>query len=313
MSQQTKVYRFNPRQSRQLADALTRCGYQFKELAHAKFQARGEGVTVSLYNSGKLVVQGREPDMWATRYLGDAQEVVKKKKAETTNGNNGAGNGMAPNQDQSSIGSDEAGKGDSFGGLVVSAVALTEADLLTVSKSKVGDSKELTDERVRVLAPWIRENFAHAEVVLTPEQYNRRWRDCGDNVNRLLTLMHAKVQTELYGKTDIRVSIIDRFSSAHPVTHKLKNELPGLSIVEVPKAESYPSVAAASILARESFLRMMDDLSEQWAVRIPLGSGAPVPKALRQFLRIHGSDQLEKVAKVHFKNVQRIAEEQRWS
>ncbi len=314
MSQQTKVYRYNPRQARQLADALTRCGYQFKDLAHAKFQARGEGMTVSLYNSGKLVVQGRQPEMWATRFLGNAEEVVKKKKAENGNASaNGAGNGLAPSQDQSAIGSDEAGKGDSFGGLVVSAVALNESDLLAIAKAKVGDSKEITDDRIRVLAPWIRENFPYAEVVLSPEQYNRRWHDCGDNVNKLLTLMHSKVQTELYGKTDIRVSIVDRFSSAHPVTHKLKNELPGVKVVEVPKAESFPSVAAASILARDSFLTMTKELSDEWAVPIPLGSGGPIPRALRQFLRIHGPDKLAMVAKTHFKNVQRIAEEQRWS
>lgn len=312
MSQQTKVYRYNPRQARQLADALTRNGYQFKELAHAKFQARGEGVVISFYNSGKVVVQGRSPDMWATRYLGNAEEVVKKKK-ESNGKANGAGNGLAPDQDQSAIGSDEAGKGDSFGGLVVSAVALNESELLTIANAKVGDSKEITDERIRVLAPWIRDNFAYAEVVLTPEQYNRRWHECGDNVNRLLTLMHAKVQTELYGKTDIRVSIIDRFSSAHPVTHKLKNELPGLKVVEVPKAERFPSVAAASVLARESFLTMMEQLSAEWAVPLPLGSGSPVPGALRQFLRIHGPDKLAMVAKSHFKNVQRVAGEQRWS
>ncbi len=318
MSQQTKVFRFDPQKARQLADKLTRGGYQFKELAHAKFQARGEGVVVSLYNSGKLVVQGAAPDMWAVQYLGNAAEVVKKSNGKKeapkkSNGTNGAGNGLAPSEDQSAIGSDEAGKGDSFGGLVVSAVALNETDLLTIANAGVGDSKVLTDDRVRTLAPWIRDNFAYSEVILSPEQYNRRRFECGENVNRLLTLMHAKVQTDLYGKTGLRVSIVDRFSSAHPVTHKLKNELPGIKVVEVPKAEKFPSVAAASILARDSFLTMMQELSDHWAVSLPLGSGAPVPKAMRKFLRIHGPEKLDHVAKTHFKNVQRIAEEQRWN
>ncbi|NQU48019.1 MAG: ribonuclease HIII [Planctomycetes bacterium] len=308
MSQLTKVFRYDPKRSSQLADALTRSGYQFKELAYAKFQARGEGVTISFYNSGKVVVQGQAPEQWALRYLGNAKEIVKKSSEDKAK-SNGL---LETSADQSSIGSDEAGKGDSFGGLVVSAVALSETELLAIAKAGVGDSKELSDERIRVLAPWIRSNFDWAEAALEPIQYNQQRYECSENVNRLLSKLHSQLQSELHSKTGIGVSIVDRFSAANPVTQQLRRTCPMVQVIEVPKAERYAAVAAASVLARESFLIMMEKLSAEWAVSLPLGSGSPVPKALRQFLRIHGPSKLALVAKTHFKNVQLIAGEQNW-
>ncbi len=209
MSNETRVYRFNPSSAKQLADALTRNGYQFRDLAYAKFQARGEGLVVSLYNSGKLVVQGRDVDSWAVRFLGEEKPIPSKRKD------------IPVTHDQSSVGSDEAGKGDSFGGLVVSAVALRETDLLAVSDAGVGDSKALADERVLALAPWILSEFETAEVVLSPEEYNRQHAENGFNVNKLLTELHFQVQSQLHEKTGISVSIVDRFSSTCPVSQRL--------------------------------------------------------------------------------------------
>jgi ribonuclease HIII len=301
MSQSTQVFRYNPEQASSLSEALTAAGYTFKSLAYAKFQARCDGVTVSLYNSGKLVVQGQDPTAWANQFLNGAAPLEKKVSA-------------APpvNQDQSSLGSDEAGKGDSFGGLVVCAVAAPESELIHLSKAGVSDSKRIPDDRIRVLAPWIRSNFQVAEIILSPEQYNLQRLQCHENVNRLLTKMHAEAIQSLYLQTGINHAIVDCFSAERPVAKQLKRTVPQLEVAEVPKAERFLAVAAASILARENFLVMMKELSEQWAMDIPLGSGTPVPRALRKFLEIHGTSKLDQVAKVHFKNVIRILEERRW-
>jgi ribonuclease HIII len=301
MSQSTQVFRYNPKQSAQLADALTAAGYTFKSLAYAKFQARGNGVTVSLYDSGKLVVQGADPTAWASQFLQGAAPIKKKNDAAP-----------AVNEDQSTLGSDEAGKGDSFGGLVVCAVAAPESELITLSKAGVGDSKQISDDRIKVLAPWIRTNFQAVEIVLTPELYNLQRTQCGENVNHLLTKLHAEALQELCLRTGINHAIVDRFSAERPVSKQLKRTVPQLEVAEVPKAERYLAVAAASILAREQFLLMMQELAEQWALGLPLGSGTPVPHALRRFLELHGPAELHKAAKVHFKNVISILNERRW-
>lgn len=308
MTQRTEVFRFPPARAQELRRALADAGFEERPLAHAFFQARGEGVIASLYRSGKLVVQGKEVDGFAARFLGGAApDPGKKAKSEPKA--NADLSGLAADR----IGSDEAGKGDSFGGLTVAAVAVAESELDQLVETGVTDSKALSDERVRVLAPWIRDHLKHAERVLSPAEYNEAHRASGSNVNTLLTKLHVELIEELQAKCGFRAAVVDRFSPREPVSAALSKSTPELSVVEMPRAEAVPAVAAASVLARESFLVQMEELRDHWACKIPLGSGAPVPPALRAFLKLHGRKELGAVAKLHFANVRKIADGLPWS
>ncbi|MHC4837564.1 MAG: ribonuclease H family protein, partial [Planctomycetota bacterium] len=110
------------------------------------------------------------------------------------------------------------------------------------------------------------------------------------------------------GEVPWKVAVVDRFAAREPVKALIAPAHPGLQVVEVPRAEQHLAVAAASVLARESFLRQMDELRDRFACELPLGSGAPVPPALRRFREVHGDDVLGQAAKLHFKNVQRFLE-----
>lgn len=302
MSHQTLVYKLAPAQAERLAELLTAAGYQFQSLAHARYQARGEGVIASMYRSGKLVVQGRQAQAFALQYLPEHEPNPSKEKGAS---GDTAENADRPDLDgQPHLGSDEAGKGDSFGGLTVAAVALAAENMTELREAGVADSKRVSDKRIPVLAAWLRQDFICAERVLEPAAYNQAQAQAG-NVNRLLTQLHRDLIGELHERTGIPLAVVDRFGSNLPVTRALKGSAPGLKVVEVPRAESYLAVAAASILARDAFLSMIGRLSDQWAIDLPLGSGAPVPPALRRFLQIHGAEALGEVAKTHFRNVQR--------
>ncbi|MFK5955635.1 MAG: ribonuclease HIII [Planctomycetota bacterium] len=293
----TNVFVLSSQEGRQLSDALHQAGYEFRNLQHAVFQARGEGVVVSLYKSGKLVVQGKGMEAWHTQYLG-AKETAPSKKPPS---NQESGAFPPP---ANSIGSDEAGKGDTFGPLVVAALAIPAAKVEELQKSKVADSKTIDDRRIRVLGPWLRENFDFEIRCLMPNDYNSAWCDAGRNVNTLLTQLHFECDYALLTRTGFQTIVVDRFSPACPVGKRMRAAEPDAHVVEVPRAEAHLAVAAASVLAREQFLIGMEELSAQWAMDIPRGSGGPVPPALREFLRIHSAAQLNQVAKVHFKNVQ---------
>ena len=309
MTQRTEVFRFPPARAQELRRALADAGFEERTLAHAFFQARGEGVIASLYRSGKLVVQGKGVDGFAARFLGGAMPAPSKEKKPTSEAASPQLEALAANR----LGSDEAGKGDSFGGLTVAAVALPEDQVAELEKAGVTDSKAVADKRIRILAPWIRDNFDCVERVLSPSEYNLAHREAGGNVNTLLTRLHIGVLTELHESTGYRAAVVDRFSPREPVRAGLKKLAPELEVVEMPRAEAVAAVAAASVLARESFLIQMELLAEQWACRIPLGSGAPVPPALRGFLKLHGREQLDQVVKMHFANVKRITEELPWN
>ncbi|MCH2101928.1 MAG: ribonuclease HIII [Planctomycetes bacterium] len=307
MSQRTEVFRFPVARAEQLRRALVDAGFEERPLAHAFFQARGEGVIASLYRSGKLVVQGEAADGFAARFLGGAVPEPGKKKGA-----------CAPDQTDvegllgDRMGSDEAGKGDSFGGLAVAAGAVGEGGLAELLETGVADSKALSDERVRALAPWIRDHCVYAERVLSPAEYNEAHRAAGSNVNTLLALLHAEVILEVADACGYSEAVVDRFSPREPVREALSKARPGLRVIEIPRAEAVPAVAAASVLAREAFIRQMENMGNEWAHDFPLGSGAPVPPALRKFLKLHGRPPLGKVAKLHFANVRKIADSLPW-
>lgn len=308
MSQRTEVFRFPPARAEQLRRVLADAGFEERPLAHAFFQARGEGVIASFYRSGKLVVQGKAVDGFAARFLGGAMPEPGKKKKEVLPEPAGLESLGADR-----IGSDEAGKGDSFGGITVAAVAVAADQLEQLQETGVTDSKALSDERVRVLAPWIRDHFDHAERVLSPAEYNAAHKEAGSNVNTLLAQLHVEAMAEVREDCGFDAAVVDRFSPREPVRTAWVDRSASLRVVEMPRAEAVPAVAAASVLARESFLRQMEELRDAWACRLPLGSGAPVSPALRAFLKLHGRASLGEVAKLHFANVQKIADGLPWS
>lgn len=300
---ETRVYPMDAGAGRRLAAALTAAGYQFRAAPYARFQAQGEEVTVTLYTSGKLVVQGRAVDDWAGRHLAAGATALQP----------GAKAGDAPLAlDAPALGSDEAGKGDTFGPLVVCGVAALPEQRPFLAELQVADSKRMSDARVRLTAGLLRAQLPHAERVLAPEEYNDRHREAG-SINRLLAQLHLEVLRELYQRTGIAAAVVDRFGDDRPVSAAAAAAGLPLRLREVPRAERHPAVAAASVLARDRFLEGMQQLEEFAASDLPLGSGAPVAPALRRVLQIHGRAGLPKLAKMHFRNVQQALSELPWS
>lgn len=294
------VFELGPAQVATLRKALDAAGYDFRRLQHAHFQARGEGVVVSCYRSGKLVVQGKGAAAFQSRYLERAREAAPKGTK--------ASDGPMPSA-ADSLGSDEAGKGDTFGGLVVAAVHVPADKVEELAATGVADSKTMTDGRIRELAPWLREHFDFEIRDLHAGSYNRERASVGANVNKLLAKLHVDCLQALQQRAGAQVAVVDRFAASAPVAAALKTRVPGLVVHEVPRAERHAAVAAASVLARAAFLEQIAALDEQLAIDVPLGSGTPVGKALRRLVEVHGLEVLEEArlteaVKTHFKNVE---------
>ena len=73
------------------------------------------------------------------------------------------------------------------------------------------------------------------------------------------------------------------------------------------KAESkYPAVAAASIIARYSFLVKMNSLSKAIGKTIPKGAGELVDIFAKELVETYGKDKLKEYVKWHFANTKKI-------
>ena len=200
------------------------------------------------------------------------------------------------------IGTDEAGKGDYFGPLVVAAVYIDEEHREAFSDLGIADGKTLSNRRIRDIAAVMHSSHKQSIVVVEkmPTDYNSLYNELrtqGQNLNHLLASLHAEAIHTLAGRVGAKHALIDRFSKNDLITQQLIQL--GIEIVQVPKAERDIAVAAASIIARDAFLSQMETLSETYKIRLPRGA-YQVIDAGREFIKLHGSEALGKVAKLHF-------------
>ena len=295
MAQDTLVLTLDERQRRELESRLDRGDFEARSVAHARWSMRGEGVVATLYESGKLVVQGRQARLFAERYLGVQAEESGASASPR------ASRGPAARAAPVRVGSDEAGKGDYFGPLVVATVRLLPGEVEPLAKSGVMDSKKLDDSTVLRLEPALRARYAHAVEVLDPPEYNREHARVG-NLNELLADMHARAIRSLARAGDD--VLIDRFADERLMKERLRDL--DIHLRQEPRAERELAVAAASVIARGEFLTRLARLSDDAAVDLHKGAGAPTDKAARRYVTIHGREKLAAVAKVHFKNTAKL-------
>ncbi len=204
------------------------------------------------------------------------------------------------------IGSDESGKGDYFGPLVVAAVALTSDNWRVLDELGVQDSKNLTDARATSLAAEIKAAFPHEVIAIMPPRYNELWTKMG-NVNRVLAWAHARAIENVAALEPRAVAAVaDQFGDESLILDALFKKGRELRLVQMPRAERDPAVAAASILARAEFLRRLDQIGRRVGVRLPKGASAAVEAAARALVSSGGAGVLDEVAKVHFKTTQRV-------
>lgn len=283
MAQRTLVIQLDASRAKTLQRELERAGFEFRGVPYTSFSARQDGVVATYYTSGKLVVQAADPDAFCERFLGIAAPPRAVEREETT------------------VGSDESGKGDYFGPLIVAGVRLEPAIARELAGGPVRDSKQLSDETCLRLGAALRAKLPHALARLDPPDYNAEHARVR-NLNPMLARLHGRVIRELAAPG--MLVVVDQFGPERLVAR----EVEGLEVrlVQRPRGEEVPAVAAASVIAREQFLVGLNELSEHWGLDLCKGAGDPTDRAARRFVAVHGFERLGQVAKLHFRTTQKI-------
>ena len=209
------------------------------------------------------------------------------------------------------VGSDESGKGDFFGPLVVAAVLVDTTIAEELIKAGVKDCKILTDKEVQRLAPIIK-NIAPINVVLAlkPDMYNYRYEQLRlekKNLNHLLANGHiSAIRKAVQQRPECKYALVDQFSIHSGIREALESEFPDLIVVEQKRAEADIAVAAASVLARERFLTLMAELSILAGRALPKGGGETATAQAQEIKNKFGIKILEKLVKKHFSNYKKI-------
>lgn len=293
------VCTLTPAQIATLRELLELQGWRFSDLPYAYWRAQREKTTVVAYESGKVTVQGKgTPDLvqfvLEPRILGEARFGYEHLLAEQEK----------PEMFRPHIGIDESGKGDFFGPLVIAAVYVDRSSARTLLEGGVADSKTIRSaKRISSLNDLIRTETRGCFNIVSvgPSAYNRLYKTFG-NVNRLLAWGHAKALENLLEKvSDCPRAISDQFGSKRDVERALQSRGRRIELIQTPKAESDIAVAAASILARDEFLRRLSSLSDATGRELPKGAGRPVDRVAAELASHGGRDALEPLAKMHFK------------
>ena len=277
-----------------LKEDLIDQGFILKPAPYALFSAQKKGISCTLYTSGKLTVQGKgmedfiefylEPEILHTLTFSHPETQIDLKAR---------------------IGIDEAGKGDFFGPLCIAGIYADEQKIRELLSIGVKDSKRLTDKTILSLSIKIKQICPHSIIRLFPKKYNELYGKFR-NLNRLLAWGHATAIAELVEKTHCKEVIIDQFASEHVVIQALEQKKLEVSLTQRHKGEEDPVVAAASILARAAFVDGIEKLEIEYGTPLPKGASAQVIDAGRKFVAKKGKEQLEYVAKLHFKTTQEL-------
>lgn len=263
------------------------------------FAAKLADTAITIYKSGKVMFQGngstREASLWGT----------SSTKTTTTGAK---GDLLPPNfATLSVLGSDETGTGDYFGPITVAACFVSSEQVELVKALGVKDSKMLTDDIMRKMAPDLMATLTHSILVLKNEKYNDI-QSRGSSQGKIKALMHNQALKHVLKKMDSEKPayiLIDQFAERGIYYNHIKTEkeIVRENVLFSTKAEQlHVSVAAASIIARYAFLKEMDRLTEIAGTTIPKGASAKVDEIAAKIYLKHGEEFLKSITKWHFAN-----------
>ncbi len=234
-----------------------------------------QDINITIYRKGKVLLQGKDIESFL--------ELIGYKEEE----------------ESFIIGADESGKGDYFGPLVTAAVYIKDGSMLKGLGIK--DSKQMQDKKIIEVAKLIKEKCQIAVSILMPEEYNEVYKK-EKNLNKLLASEHVKNISKLIDDETQKI-YIDKFANKSNIPNLLETKA---DIIEETKAEDkYLAVAAASIIARASFVLTLEKMSKRIGIDLPKGA-YNVEDIGIEILTKYGKEGLKKVAKLHFKTTDKL-------
>ncbi len=284
---------------------------------YAIFQAEEGGTIITLYESGKVMFQGLSADidanMWKETEMflnnGKAPEESKKKEKAKKDEKE-----LYEERKKyyyiNSIGSDEVGTGDYFGPIIVTATFVDKENIEFLEELGVRDSKKLTDQKILEVVPKIIKKIPYETIIFTNEEYN----NSDYNMNKIKAIMHNKALLSLLKKDNYNYDkvVIDQFCHPRNYFGYLKESNNVFRKIDfTTKAEDKClSVACGSLISRYVFIKEMEKLSKQIGKTIPKGAGVKVDEFGKELVKIKGKDILKHIAKLNFKNTEKILKEE---
>ncbi|MDK4212949.1 ribonuclease HIII [Staphylococcus warneri] len=265
-----------------------------------KARAKHNNAVINIYNSGKVMFQGKNAEIVAQQLLPD-----KSSSTSTSSISKNATSSIKYNQ-YNCIGSDEAGSGDYFGPLTVCAAYVTKDHVKILKELGVDDSKKLTDAKIVELAEQLVTFIPHSLLTFDNVKYNERQR-AGWSQVKMKAVLHNQAIANVVQKIDTHALdyiVIDQFAERGVYQRYALSDLPFPNKTKFEtKGESKSlAIAAASIISRYAFVKHMDQMSKSIKMDVPKGASNKVDLFAAKLIEKLGIEQLDAISKQHFKN-----------
>lgn len=281
-----------------------------KKPDYSLFQAQDGDTVVTLYESGKIVFQGKDADLASDFWIATEKRINQKvevKNSEKKEKEKGKDIYIDPKiYHANTIGSDEVGTGDYFGPIVVTGTFVKKEDIPFLESLGITDSKKMTDEKIMEVVPTLIQRIPYTTYILTNGEYNK-W-SSQMNMNKIKAVLHNKVLFSLTKKEKADYVVVDEFAKP-PIYYSYLKEVPYVvrNITFLTKGETKClSVACASVISRYIFLKELQKLEKEVGTILPKGAGPTVDEKASLIVKEKGFTTLEKIAKMNFKNTEKV-------
>ena len=317
MPQSTFTYELDEEQQNSLLAVMSGGNYRPRTVPYSLMSVEGDGFNCTLYakekhGRRKCCIQGGKAEDFVLFVL--EPQVLGEAKL-------GYEEVLDPDRDKAHGGSDESGKGDYFGPLVTACCYVDEKLASELREMGVKDCKQMSDKAVLAAGANIRRLLGpqrYAVVKIGPPAYNRLYAKI-KNVNRLLAWAHGTcIESLLEKQPACPKVVVDQFAPTETVVKRALKER-GRKIVldQHHKAESDIAVAAASVVARELFLRDLVAALPEYGLEsateenpvgaIPKGSSDPRIRELAEScVRKNGPKWIMNHCKAHFQTTDKV-------
>ena len=271
------------------------------EVPYARFAFRGPDVNVTAYDKRRIVVIAGK---------GTEEFVLNTLEMEVTGAPRlGYDAVLHPERFEPHAGLDESGKGDFFGPVIAATVIADKPAIDAWLKAGVKDSKRLADSQILKLDDLIRRTSgAVAKTCYCGmPKYNELMLRPGANLNRLLAWQHATALEQALDAKWVPWGLLDQFSK-QPLTQRelAKKAVKNFDLRMRVRAEEDPVVAAASVVARAEYVRVMRKLSQRFGGPLQKGAGSRVREQAAEILAKFGAPALGEFAKLHFRTAYEV-------
>ena len=281
-------------QSNAIKDLFISLNAVFDVVQYSFWRAKTNTFQAIYYTSGKLLIQGKNIENVAI----EVDKIIGVKSCfEQSN--------LIDFNQEKYIGTDESGKGDFFGPLVVAGVQVDKNNKQKFIELGIKDSKKLDDKKILMLANQIKANSVHSVVVITPVKYNELYAKFS-NLNKLLAWGHARAIENILEKSPCNYALADKFGDESLIKNALMQKGRSIVLNQMVRAESDIAVAAASVLARAEFVKRMQELELRYELQLSKGVSDKVIQQAQTFISKYSFDRLREIAKMHFKTVNEL-------